>query len=289
MKRLLTQDIIEPAQMPITADGLDLLQDSYTNILTALSKSAFHGGLNYNDPHWINKIEFLGASQYITENVLFYNDQLFYLDTFFIGSNNQNLYHAYIDTYYNSSNPIKFTDGNYHNAYENKVVICLTTSGATAPAGHSYEYVGQMITIPSAPASADFASASATTTTINGLATGLTYNHGLITGITTNVLTKYVQIGNWNMYAGGGGVDNRAIAHGLSNVIGVQVSIKNDAGTYYTDLIGGDSVGTSAKQGAIYWDGTYVYLKRLTSGLFDTTDFSNASFMRGYMLITYQS
>ena len=97
---------------------------------------------------------------------------------------------------------------------------------------------------------------------------------------TNRILTKIVNIGDWNMDS----TASVTVAHGLTlaNIRDVQVLIRQDLDTPYYPL---DYSGHG------YWNvisaGGVVALYRTAGGTFDSTDFDATSFNRGWITITY--
>ena len=88
--------------------------------------------------------------------------------------------------------------------------------------------------------------------------------------------TKVLSIGDWEMI----GDPTTTIAHGLTldKIRGVGVTIRNDATSKQDDLSfsGSNSRGT-----------TLITLSRVSSGLFDSTDYDSTSYNRGWVTIQY--
>lgn len=102
--------------------------------------------------------------------------------------------------------------------------------------------------------------------------------------------TKIINIGDWNMNTNDA-TAAPAIAHGLTatKIRSVSVIIQSDAGVPY-DLRGGTGGSTQAlvaAQGNFQINATNVLLYRLSAGTFDSTDFNQTSFNRGWITIDY--
>ena len=103
--------------------------------------------------------------------------------------------------------------------------------------------------------------------------------------ISGNLLTKGINIGDWDMDADAGA----SVAHGLTlaNIRRISVMIRNDTGG--TDLqYPLDWANTSGVvQGSVLLGTVNVVLSRLASGTFDTTAFNATSYNRGWITIDY--
>ena len=102
----------------------------------------------------------------------------------------------------------------------------------------------------------------------------------------TQLITKIIPIGNWNMQ----GTPTVSVAHGIGasykNIRSVQVIVRNDADTIYYDIVlhtGGDVSG-----GINSIDATNISLIRKTGQGFDNTNFNEPSYDRGWIYITYE-
>lgn len=133
----------------------------------------------------------------------------------------------------------------------------------------------------------------------NGIvATGSgTFNTGIFSGgvQTDSNLFKFkeISIGDWNMDS----TTNVDITHGLGsswkNIRSIDVIIRNDADTEYYSLTETDTITGHNNSGSIIRiDSTIIRLNRTlssNSGFFDTTDFDQTSYNRGYIFIIYKA
>lgn len=111
----------------------------------------------------------------------------------------------------------------------------------------------------------------------------LTATGGIKTDGTNTLITKVIDIGNWNMDA----TDQVSVAHGITygDIRGIQVIIRSDdAGVNY-DISYVSTAG--ALGGGTYASSTNITLSRTTSGFFDNTSFNAPSYNRGWITITY--
>jgi hypothetical protein len=97
--------------------------------------------------------------------------------------------------------------------------------------------------------------------------------------------TKTINIGDWNMDT----TSTITVAHGLSStewktIKSVNVFIRNDFDLENRILDGYNSSGTG---GVGIIDSTNIGLERVTGGIFDSVEFQNTSYNRGYVTIQY--
>jgi hypothetical protein len=287
MKRILTNSIITPNKMPLTKYGLDMLQDAPKIMINTLVKNRIIGADDDGKPHFllpINSGALSGDPFTIEDNLIYVSGNTFYLPSATYSGFTIDDAYLYLDTFYDASNPVRFTDGTNKYVYQNNEVLLFDNSVQTAPTGHTYTLIGYYGDCEYAPEFTLQSDFNALTAVTNGLQTAITYNHGLITGLTTNSLVKYIEIGPWVMSAD----TSVTVAHGTANVIDVSVSIKNDALTEYRQLNDTNNV-TCSPQGGWRWDGTNVILTRLNAGNFDSSNFGNSTMNRGYITLTYRT
>lgn len=98
-------------------------------------------------------------------------------------------------------------------------------------------------------------------------------------------------IGDWNMYFGGGGSPNtKAVAHGLDDdkIVCVGAVIRNDNGTDFYPIDNLGSVVTGEMDGSVWtWGWGNVTLHRRQGGLFDSVSFNQLSYNRGIIKVGY--
>lgn len=99
---------------------------------------------------------------------------------------------------------------------------------------------------------------------------------------TPGLITKVIEIGDWNMDS----TLNIAVNHGLtfSKIRTHTVTIRNDANTTNELLIGADNSGNA--KGSYGLTTTQVLMVRTPTGIFDSTDFDATPFNRGWITIT---
>jgi len=100
----------------------------------------------------------------------------------------------------------------------------------------------------------------------------------------SNFKMKMLEIGDWDMDAD----TTKAVAHGLTmtTIRSVSIMVRNDADDAYYQLCGFDGSSLPAYQAAI--DATNINISRKTSDTFDSTDFNQTSYNRGWIKIFYQ-
>ena len=124
------------------------------------------------------------------------------------------------------------------------------------------------------------------TTTTDTTPTFLTRNEttGVIEKYQKTIYTKEMDIGDWNMDT------TISVSTSLGtitpqNIYSINVMIRNDANNQFNPL---DSVmGVAGVGGAVYINGTTLYLSRTTSGPFDNTNYNSTSYNRGKIIIHY--
>lgn len=104
------------------------------------------------------------------------------------------------------------------------------------------------------------------------------------------MLTKIVNIGDWNMNDSAAGSFSISVAHGVTDfedIRRVTAFIRNDADSIHYDLNGVSGTGADTNGGIGSIDGTNVLLIAKIGSLFDTTTFDATSYNRGFMIIDY--
>lgn len=110
----------------------------------------------------------------------------------------------------------------------------------------------------------------------------------------TNLRTKVIQMGDWDMDA----TASILVTHGLADykkVRSVTAIIRNDADSaYYTVPSATNSTGTAdvffpsnAAGGVV--QSTIILVNRLTGGAFDSTSYDSTSYNRGWITIVYEA
>lgn len=96
---------------------------------------------------------------------------------------------------------------------------------------------------------------------------------------TPGLITKVIEIGDWNMFA----FLSTSVSHGitLSKIRSLSAMIRNDSDTTATDL-------TGAGLGTITALASTVTLERIGGSLFDSTSYDSTSFNRGWITIIYE-
>lgn len=101
----------------------------------------------------------------------------------------------------------------------------------------------------------------------------------------SQVRTKKINIGDWNMFSSGGGSGSigKSVAHGLtfSKIIGVNVFIRDDSGTTLLRPI------DFAAGGEVQILLTNVDMGAFAAGVFDNNSYNLTPFNRGYIIIQY--
>jgi hypothetical protein len=101
----------------------------------------------------------------------------------------------------------------------------------------------------------------------------------------TIVLTKVLDIGDWNMDS----TTLKSVAHGLdaTKIRSIKALIRDDAGTSVYDI--GNNAGASSYPGGSVaaLGATDITLNRLSAGTFDSTTFDATTFNRGWIVVTY--
>lgn len=100
------------------------------------------------------------------------------------------------------------------------------------------------------------------------------------------VVEQTLQVGNWDMNS----TVSVAVAHGStapSKITKISCSIINDGNSVFYELTSGDPTVGNTPQGTISWDNSFITLSRMPGGLFDSVDYNNPSFNRGFLTITY--
>jgi hypothetical protein len=102
-----------------------------------------------------------------------------------------------------------------------------------------------------------------------------------------NLLTKVVDIGDWDMDA----TASVTVAHGITytKIRSVSAIVRNDADDTYSPLTPAYvTVAGGTIEGAIrFINSTTVNLERLTGGLYDSVSYDSTSYNRGWLTITY--
>lgn len=99
--------------------------------------------------------------------------------------------------------------------------------------------------------------------------------------------SKVLEIGDWDMVASG----QAAIVHGITGsfaIIGVDFIIRADGGgawaqnsRYPSGIAGG------LQANLLGWDGTHATIERVSAGWYDSTNYDETSYNRGYIKINY--
>lgn len=112
------------------------------------------------------------------------------------------------------------------------------------------------------------------------------FSGGVKTDGVNTLITKVVQIGDWNMDT----TDTVSVAHGINvqNIRSVDAMIRNDASTNFTPITWKQDVSNDGVEGGVgITDSTNVILTRTLSGSFDNVNYDSTSFNRGWITITY--
>jgi len=96
--------------------------------------------------------------------------------------------------------------------------------------------------------------------------------------------TKVIDIGDWDMDAG---PTTLGVAHGvtLAKIRTISVLIRNDADNTYWDFLLSD--GSTANNTEIRATSVLINLQKAVGGFFDSTNFDNTPFNRGWITIQY--
>jgi hypothetical protein len=104
--------------------------------------------------------------------------------------------------------------------------------------------------------------------------------------INAGLLTKIVDIGDWNMDT----TASVSVAHGLNNadIRSVQVIIRNDANNARLNLASAGTYNTTSSSTAFFGGiNTNIKMDRQLGGLFDSANYDATSFNRGWIVIQY--
>lgn len=116
-----------------------------------------------------------------------------------------------------------------------------------------------------------------------------TINEARVKSVGVQLLTKVVNIGDWNMV--GGGFVN--VNHGVSDFTKIrQVSamIRNDAATDFRNLLAVNYLTGANNGGSINQiNSTQINLSAIAGGIFDGTTYNDTGFNRGWITITYEA
>lgn len=115
-------------------------------------------------------------------------------------------------------------------------------------------------------------------------------------GSSSAITFTVVEIGTWNMRAGGGGGGSltKTVAHGLSNyknIRSITGIIRDDADSGYYSFGAYDGSNTQLSVDTTAIDATNIVLRSRSGGTFDDASFDNvaASYNRGWITIGYVS
>lgn len=101
------------------------------------------------------------------------------------------------------------------------------------------------------------------------------------------ILRKKIDIGDWNMDAN----ETAVVAHGVTfaNIVGCTVLIRNDSNTERLALYGFRDVPATptGEGGQVKIEASDITLYRRNGGEFDTPDYNQTSYNRGYIIIDY--
>lgn len=105
---------------------------------------------------------------------------------------------------------------------------------------------------------------------------------------TKRIKTKIIEIGDWNMDA----TSSITIAHGISDrkkIRNIKIHVFGDIGSADETNVYDLTIFNGALHGGYYYiNGNNIILSRVTSGVFDGTNFDATSFNRGHMKIEYE-
>jgi hypothetical protein len=267
--------------LPVTLNDLRFLMDSYTEAI----KQTFYL-YNQTTPSLLYGVDVTvtGGTATWTAGAIFANGEIFLIDGGTSGETGdaqdfKDNHYIYSAVTWDPTGNKLFKDSTSHDTYQVRKAYIGTTDPCGWGSISDWALFKDIHNIWDG-----YTGTYASQSSLDATNVQVAYNHGLITGLTTNVLTKYIEIGAWNM----SGVTSVAIPHATANVIDVSVTIKDDALTGYRLLNDTNNV-TCTPQGGWRWDGTNVTLSRLNSGNFDSASYGNAVMNRGYILITYRT
>jgi hypothetical protein len=147
--------------------------------------------------------------------------------------------------------------------------ITTTTGGVTATAG-------------GVTATAGGVTATAGDITADAGNLVLTAGGIKVTNEAEHYAVKRLAIGDWDMDASDDGDLTKTLAHGLAiaDIMSVSIIIIRDDSAFYYDFLNDTA-------GIIAFDGTNIYATQTAAGYFDTINFANPSFNRGYITVMY--
>ncbi|MDH4127161.1 MAG: hypothetical protein OEV44_00295 [Spirochaetota bacterium] len=117
------------------------------------------------------------------------------------------------------------------------------------------------------------------------IATDKTITPSTLSDVNGGLLTKIIEIGDWDMDTTQSIVVNHSIAD-FKKIRCINVIIRNDTDTSMHDLIRSDTSGVLAGS-VTFISSTQITLFRVTSGFFDSSTFDSTSFNRGWIAIMY--
>lgn len=108
-------------------------------------------------------------------------------------------------------------------------------------------------------------------------------SHVMISEGGTALKLKIIEIGDWNMNT----TRNITKAHGLTlaDIRTIKVFIRQDVNGNVYDFAAAGNSQTATANKYVYADSTNVYVYRSTDGFFDSSNFDNASFNRGWIFV----
>ncbi len=117
-------------------------------------------------------------------------------------------------------------------------------------------------------------------------ANGYQFIDALLKYVNDGLLTKVIEIGDWDMDADSFKFIPHGIAGGSTKIKDVQVAIRKDSDE--NDIIWKIDSGISARNGDLSWDDDNINPARAAGELFDSTIYNETSYNRGEITIRYE-
>ena len=117
---------------------------------------------------------------------------------------------------------------------------------------------------------------------------GTYYNHKFLFDKHRDRLRDFtIEIGDWNMDSSTGLAVNHKLGNLYKNVRAIQIIVRDDADSVYSNLNGSTSVGnTTGGTSTSGITSTQIYLVRTASGMYDNANYNSTSYNRGWITVT---